>query len=102
VQATLAASWYWLTLAVLGAGLLTVLVVGRLWAETFWKAHPDGDGAVSGTLPATMLVPLVVLALLIVWIGIGAGPFVAGALAIGEGLADPAAYIAAVRGEAAP
>jgi multicomponent Na+:H+ antiporter subunit D len=100
VQATIAASWYWLAFAVLGAGLLTVFVIGRIWAEVCWKAHPDGDGAVSGALPATMLVPLVALSLLIVWIGVAAGPFVAGSVDIGASLADPAAYIAAVRGEA--
>lgn len=100
VQATLAASWYWLALAVLGAGLLTVFVIGRIWAEVSWKAHPDGDGAVSGALPATMLGPLIALTLLILWIGVAAGPFVAGAVSIGEGLSDPAAYIAAVRGDA--
>lgn len=99
VQATLAEARFGLTLAVLGVGLLTVFVVGRIWSETFWKAHPDGDGAVTGALPAAMLAPMLALTALIVLGGVVAGPFVGGAVAIGSALMEPAGYLAAVRGE---
>jgi multicomponent Na+:H+ antiporter subunit D len=98
-QATLAEAHYGLTLAVLGVGLLTLFAMGRVWAEMFWDAHPDGDDAISARLPVTAIVPVAAMAAIVVWVGIDAGPFVDMAAAVGGGLADPAAYVAAVLGE---
>lgn len=98
-QATIEAGRYGLTLAVLGVGLLTLFAVGRIWAEVFWTAHPEGDAAITARLPWSMLVPLTAIVALIVYVGINAGPFVAGAVAIGGSLVDPAAYVATVLGE---
>ena len=42
-------------------GLLTLFAMARVWAEVFWDAHPDGDDAITGRLPAAMLAPLLVL-----------------------------------------
>jgi multicomponent Na+:H+ antiporter subunit D len=100
VQATLASGRYGLTLAVLVAGLLTLYAMARIWAEVFWTAHEGGDAAVSAPLPTAMLVPLLALTALVVTVGINAGPFIDAALGVGEGIVDPAAYVAAVLGSA--
>ena len=53
----------------------------------------------TGRLPAAMLAPLVALTgAAVVGIGLAAGPFVDAAAAVGAGLVDPAAYVAAVLG----
>jgi multicomponent Na+:H+ antiporter subunit D len=99
-QATLAEARYGLALAVLGVGLLTLFAVGRVWAEVFWDAHPDGDAAVSGRLPAALLAPVVALAALVVVVGVAAGPVIAAVVAVAGEIVDPSAYVAAVMGAA--
>ena len=99
-KATLDAGRYGLTFAVLGVGLLTLFAMARIWAEVFWAAHPGGDQAITERLPAVMLVPLLALAVLVVWVGVNAGPFVAAAEAVAAQVIDPAAYVAAVLGPA--
>ncbi|MFO1141384.1 MAG: proton-conducting transporter membrane subunit [Amaricoccus sp.] len=99
-KATLDTGRYGLAFAILAVGLLTLFAMARVWSEVFWKAHPDGDAAATGRLPVAMLAPLVALTVLVVWIGVGAAPFVAAAQAVGAGIADPSAYIAAVLGGA--
>jgi multicomponent Na+:H+ antiporter subunit D len=98
VQATLASGNYLMTAAVLLLGLLTLLAMARIWAEVFWAPHPDGAAAVQARLPSAMAVPLVAVTALIVIVGVNAGPFIDAALAVGSGIADPSAYIAAVLG----
>jgi multicomponent Na+:H+ antiporter subunit D len=96
VQATLASGHYLLTFAVLATGLLTLFAMARLWSELFWAAPPEDAPARPAGLPAAMLVPLVALTALVVIIGLNPGPFIDTAIVIGEGLLDPAAYVAAV------
>jgi multicomponent Na+:H+ antiporter subunit D len=74
--------------------------MARIWADMFWDPHPRGGQAVAGILPAAMLVPLLALTALVVTVGVNAGPFIDAALTVGEGLVDPAAYVAAVLGAA--
>jgi multicomponent Na+:H+ antiporter subunit D len=95
VQATLAAGHHALAAAVLAVGFLTLIAMARIWAELFWSPHPAGPAAV-GRLPAAMLAPLLALAALIVIVGLNAAPFIDAAIAVGAGLLDPAAYVAAV------
>ncbi len=45
-----------------------------------------------------MLGPLLVLSALVIWVGVYAGPFIDGALAVGAQIVDPTAYITAVLG----
>jgi multicomponent Na+:H+ antiporter subunit D len=98
IQATLGIGSYTLTFAVLLVGLLTLFAMARIWAEIFWAAHPGGDAAVAAPLPATMAVPLLALAALVVIVGVNAGPFIDAAIAVGEGIVDPTAYVTAVLG----
>ncbi len=91
----------WLAFAVLAVGLLTLMAMARVWNELFWKSHPDGDAACDGGLPWPMWVPLLAMTLVIVAVGVAAGPFVDAARAIGDGIVDPSGYIAAVLGKPA-
>ncbi len=100
VQATLAVGSYGLVFAVLGVGLLTLLAMARVWALGFWSAHPDGDAAVGGPAPAAMLAPMAAMTGLVVLVGVWAAPFVDAAAVMATQLADPAAYLAAVTGDA--
>lgn len=100
LQAGLAAERPWLAFAVLATGFLTLFAMARVWAAVFWASRPEGDGARVGRLPATMIAPLVVLTLVIVALGLVPARLVDLALAAAAGLADPAAYLAAVLPEA--
>ena len=101
VQATLASGRYVLTFAVLAVGLLTLFAMARIWSEVFWDAHPDGDEAITGRLPTAMLVPLARADRARRRTSASnAAPFIDAALAVGEQIVDPAAYVAAVLGPA--
>ncbi|MEM8788212.1 MAG: Na+/H+ antiporter subunit D [Pseudomonadota bacterium] len=85
-------------------GLLTIYSMTKIWAEAFWKPHPDGiEPALSGLAPrvrAHLLIPVAGLALLTLVIGFLPEPFVAFAEAAAAQLLDPTAYVTAVLGEA--
>jgi multicomponent Na+:H+ antiporter subunit D len=101
-KATLDAGRGWLALAVLGVGLLTLIAMARIWNEVFWKAHPGGEAAVAARLPSAIWGPILALTLVVVGIGVLAGPFVELARAVCMGIVDPSGYIAAVLGKPAP
>ena len=83
-------------------GLLTIYSMTKIWAEVFWKAHPDGIEPTLNRLerPARIafLLPIGALATLTMIIGFYPQPFVALAEAAAEQLLDPTAYITAVLG----
>ncbi len=95
-RATIEAGSYGLTFAVLGAGLLMLYAMARMWSRMFWSAHPEGDAACGGRASADMLLPIAVLVAIVVLVGTYAAPFLDAAATIAAGLLDPAAYIAAV------
>ncbi len=73
LQGTFAAGAYWLGGLVLVVGLLTLLSMARVWADTFWRPADAGteDMAVPGT---PYLVAIGALSLLTLAITIGAEP----------------------------
>ena len=84
-------------------GLLTIYSMTKIWAEAFWKPHPEGiepslDRLDTATR-ARMLWPIAGLALLTLIIGFFPEPFVQFAERAAAQLLDPSAYIAAVLGE---
>ncbi|MFE3836364.1 Na+/H+ antiporter subunit D [Pseudogemmobacter sonorensis] len=92
-------------LAALLTGLLTIYSMTKIWAEAFWKAHPDGRAPRLSEIPARprwlMLAPIIALALMTVLIGLAPEPFVTFATIGAEQLLDPSAYVATVlRGDA--
>jgi multicomponent Na+:H+ antiporter subunit D len=95
-------------------GVLTLLSMTKIWGEAFWKAAPSGPaaagtaaGARGGAAPAGppaargaagLLLPAGALALLIVGLGLAAGPAMRVAERAAAGLSDPSAYVRAVLG----
>ncbi|TPE52179.1 proton-conducting transporter transmembrane domain-containing protein [Amaricoccus solimangrovi] len=100
-RASLEAGGYWCAALILGSGLMTLLAMARIFAEMFWKSHPEGDVAAGGRLPAAAWAPLVALSLLIAGAGIFAAPGVEASEAIARNLLAPDAYLAAVLGPGA-
>jgi multicomponent Na+:H+ antiporter subunit D len=106
LQAALAAEQYLIVATALGASVLTLFTVTKLWAEVFWKPAPqlDHTPAAAGramqkqAIPKTMLLPIAGLVMLIVLIGVGAEPVFALATRAAEQLLDPTEYIGRVLG----
>ena len=95
----------WVIAAVaLVVGLLTIYSMTKIWAEAFWKAHPDGtEPALSRLSPrdrTRLLLPIAALAAMTLVIGFFPEPFVTFAETAAAQLLDPAAYIATVLGDA--
>ncbi|WP_119677932.1 Na+/H+ antiporter subunit D [Indioceanicola profundi] len=102
LQASLQAEAYWIAAISLIVGLLTMWLVGRIWAEMVLKPNPQGDipgtAAIGGLKRAAMVAPLVVLSAITVIIGLNAQPVMAIAQAASAELLNPAPYIEAVLG----
>lgn len=95
----------WLVAGVaLLVGLLTIFSMTKIWAEAFWKAHPDGRQPALVDLPRSarwqMIGPIIALAVMTVVIGAFPSAFLEFATKGAEQLLDPAAYVTAVLGEA--
>jgi len=104
IQAGLEAESYLIVAAALAVGLLTIYSMTKIWAEAFWKPHPDGVVPGTGTLALRridwilLVAPIAGLAALTVVIGLWAEPFLAVATRAAEQLLDPQAYVTAVLG----
>jgi multicomponent Na+:H+ antiporter subunit D len=108
IEAGLDAKEYAIVAAALGVGLLTVLVMARIWAEAFWKPAPEtsAPGAAdvevaTATEPGglrPLLAPIILLAVLTVLVGLVAEPVFALATRAAHQLMNPAEYIHAVLG----
>jgi multicomponent Na+:H+ antiporter subunit D len=88
----------WLVLAAaLGAGLLTLLSMVKIWNEAFWKDEPQPPSETRGGRPtAAMVVPIVILAALTVAIGLWPQALFEIANRAATELLDPKAYLAAL------
>ena len=96
----------WITAFVaLLVGLLTIFSMTKIWAEAFWKPHPDGREPALAVLPKgqgfVLMAPIVGLAVMTVIIGLFPAPFLDFAETAAAQLIDPQAYIDAVLGEGA-
>ncbi len=98
VQSTLGAAEYFAAFLALAVGLLTLWAMARIWLEAFWADHPMGREGLDRAVPASMLLPIVLLVAVTVWIGVAAGPFVDYALAISVEVMNPSDYVATVLG----
>jgi multicomponent Na+:H+ antiporter subunit D len=108
IEAGLDAKEYAMVAAALGVGLLTLLVMARIWAEAFWKPAPEAStpgGEEAGTTAAPeldglrpLLAPIIFLAVLTVIVGLVAEPVFALASRAAQQLMDPTQYIQAVLG----
>ncbi|MEL7130997.1 MAG: Na+/H+ antiporter subunit D [Pseudomonadota bacterium] len=94
----------WIIAAVaLLVGLLTIFSMTKIWAEAFWKPHPDGLEPDLTTLSPKakrhLLLPIAGLAIMTLVIGFYPQPFVAFAEAAAAQLLDPTDYMTTVLGE---
>ncbi|MEM9032557.1 MAG: Na+/H+ antiporter subunit D [Pseudomonadota bacterium] len=91
--------WFIAGIALL-VGLLTIYSMTKIWAEAFWKPHPDGiDPKLRDLRPDMLrhlLTPVACLAALTLVIGFFPEPFIAFAKTAAGQLLDPSAYITAV------
>ena len=87
----------WLAVAVaLGAGLLTLFSMTKIWSEAFWKPAPDGNEARERDLPWSALGASGALALLTVSLGFGAEGLWSVAEEAAMQLREPTAYLGLV------
>lgn len=104
IRAGLDAQQYVIVAVALGASLLTLYTMTRIWDEAFWKTAPETTvmgvpaSRRRGLRYAAWLDPVVVLALLTVIIGLAAEPVLALSLRAADQLANPARYVQAVLG----
>ncbi|MCS3902923.1 multicomponent Na+:H+ antiporter subunit D [Methylohalomonas lacus] len=88
-------------------GLLTLYSMIKIWAEAFWKAQPEAHAERAAQFTAAlptrslvlMLMPISALALLTLFIGIGAQPVYELASAAAEQMQNPQIYVQAVLGD---
>ncbi|MYL22451.1 Na+/H+ antiporter subunit D [Vreelandella massiliensis] len=113
VRAGIEAEAYVITAVALAVSLMTLYSMVKIWHEVFWKALPDDNRVPKESTPAgddgrlvkpslwMMYLPVVILALLSVFIGLFAEPVMRVMNLIGDQLFHPAGYIEAVLGESA-
>lgn len=101
VQAGLSAGQYLIIGVSLAVSILTMFSMTKIWAEAFWKSRPVEQEAnpISGTDWTTLMMPIVAMALIIILMGVAAGPGFALAHSAAEQLYDPTGYIQAVNPE---
>ncbi|MBL9060364.1 MAG: Na+/H+ antiporter subunit D, partial [Mangrovicoccus sp.] len=103
VRASLAAGAPLVAAIALAVGLLTLWSIATVWAEAFWKAHPeDRHPSLAELGPARLptLVPLAALAAVTLAIGLVPEPVIVLSDRIAVQLLDPAPYVATVLGGA--
>ncbi|MEO0485787.1 MAG: Na+/H+ antiporter subunit D [Pseudomonadota bacterium] len=93
----------WIIAAVaLLTGLLTIFSMTKIWAEAFWKPHPEGIDPelkrINNVDRGRLILPVASLAVLTMIIGLFPQPFISFAETSAAQLLDPTAYIDAVLG----
>jgi len=96
ILAALEEERYFIAFVAVLVGFLTLYSMSKIWMEAFWKAHPGGDDAAARPASYWLYLPIITLALMTVFIGLNAQPFVEAAFASAEQVLQPDAYIAAV------
>ncbi len=103
VAAALEESAWVIAAVALVVGLLTIFSMTKIWAEAFWKPHPEGtDPVLSAIEPSQrrkLLLPIASLAAMTLIIGFFPQAFVAFAETAAAQLLDPSAYMTAVLGD---
>ena len=97
VEGTFEAGAYWVGGVVLGVGLLTMLSMGQLWAEAFWRPADPGRGD-KGTPGTPLLAASAGLSVLTLAMTVGAGPLYDLTARAAHQLLQREQYISAVLG----
>ncbi len=102
VKASLDVEAWFVAFIALAVGLLTIFSMTKIWAEVFWKPHPDGIepemARIGWTIGLPLMLPIAGLAVLTVIIGLFPEPFVLFAERAAAQLLDPTDYIETVLG----
>lgn len=102
VKAALDGGAWWLALAILASGFLTMIALGRVFALAFWR-EPAGDVPPNaGAMPVLGISALIALTIPIAVIGIYPEPFIRLADVAASGLLDSSGYTRAVFPEGVP
>lgn len=89
----------WVSVAVaLAVGLLTLISMTKIWAETFWKTEPESQRKTDKPVPKLMLGSITALALITVLLGLAPSLLFELATDAGQQLMHPQIYIDAVLG----
>ncbi|MCC6006044.1 MAG: Na+/H+ antiporter subunit D, partial [Rhodobacteraceae bacterium] len=100
VKAALELEAWLVAFVALLVGLMTIYSMTKIWAEAFWKPHPDGvEPRLAALTPAdrrALLWPIGTLAAMTIIIGFWPEPFVQVATTGAEQLLDPSLYISRV------
>jgi len=97
IEGTFDAGAYWVGAMVLVVGLLTLLSMGRTWADGFWTPADTPDAMTPGT---PLLVAIAGLSVVTLAITVGAEPLFALTLRAAQQLLHPHDYVTAVLGVA--
>lgn len=90
---------WWITGIAVLVSLFTLFSMIKIWNEGFWKKFPDEDvPAAKKSVPFTMVLPVIILALLTVVMGIAAEPLIKMSTAAASQMINPDEYIQAVLG----
>lgn len=104
VQASLEVEGWIIAFVALAVGLLTIFSMTKIWAEAFWKAHPEGVQPTMEKLSSrefrAMIFPIATLAGLTVIIGLFPQSFLTLAERAADQLLDSSAYVTTVLGAA--
>ncbi len=100
IDATLKAEAWLLTGVALAVGLLTLYSMGKVFAETFWRARAEDAPSLPAPepLPRPAMLATLGLAGLITLVGLFPAVFIDFTLLAGAQLADPSAYLGTVLG----
>jgi multicomponent Na+:H+ antiporter subunit D len=106
IRAGIEAERWGIVAVALVVGLLTLYSMIKIWAEAFWKDQPEAQAErarqfeqqLEGGRMGLLIVPIIALAAMTLFIGIGAQPIYELADAAAAQLLDSSAYINAVLG----
>jgi multicomponent Na+:H+ antiporter subunit D len=100
VRAGLDAGQFAIVGVALAVSLLTLFSMAKIWREVFWKPAPEGTPPPAGGV-ASLIAPVVALALFTIAIGFGAEPALRLSVDAAAQLTDSSGYLRAVMGEGA-
>jgi multicomponent Na+:H+ antiporter subunit D len=96
LEGTFAASAYWTSGVVLVVSLLTLLSMGRTWADSFWRPAAEAQDLAAPSAP--LLMTIAALSLVTVGMTIGAEPLYELTSRGAQQLLQPDEYVSAVLG----
>lgn len=98
IKAGLESEQYIVTAVALIVSLITLFSMIKIWNKAFWRAHPDNTEKTTQKLTFVLVMPSIILAIITVALGLGAGLVVEVSLEASARLLNPTLYIDAVLG----